>query len=177
MAIKPTLYKVDLQLVDTDRNIYDSCKLTLAQHPSETQERMMVRLLAYAVNYHQDLDFSKGLSSQDEPDLWQISPSGEIENWIEVGQASAERMRKGISRSPQVKLYAYGSEVDIWWGKAKSQYEKLPHIEVWQFDSAQTKQLDLMVERKMSLTLSISAGELYLNSDDQALSLDLTQLL
>ncbi|MGB1239673.1 MAG: YaeQ family protein [Pseudomonadales bacterium] len=177
MAIKPTLYKTELQLVDTDRNIYDSCKFTLAQHPSETQERMMVRLLAYALNYHADLEFTKGLSSQDEPDLWQISPSGEIENWIEVGQASAERMRKGISRSPQVKLYAYGSESDVWWGKAQGSFESLPHIEVWQFDSQQTRQLNELVERKMQLTLTISGGDLLLSDDQQSIELSVRQLL
>lgn len=177
MALKPTLYKVDLQLVDTDRDIYQNCKFTLTQHPSETPLRMMVRLMVYALNYHQDLQFTKGLSEQDEPDLWQISPSGEIESWIEVGQASAERMRKGISRSPNVTLYAYGSETDVWWQKAASAFQALPHINVVKFDHQQVTKLVDIVARKMEITLTISAGELFVNSADQDINLQLTQLL
>ncbi|MCJ8338012.1 MAG: YaeQ family protein [Pseudomonadales bacterium] len=177
MALKPTLYKVDLQLVDTDRNVYDNCKFTIAQHPSETQIRMMIRLMVFSLNYHSDLQFTKGLSSQDEPDLWQISPSLEVQSWISVGQASAERMRKGISRSPKVILYAYGSETDIWWQKAEAAYRALPHIEVFKFDHKQAAKLEQFVERKMQLTVSISAGEIYLTSDAQDLSLSLSKLL
>jgi uncharacterized protein YaeQ len=177
MALKPTLYKVELQLVDTDRNIYETCKFTLTQHPSETQTRMMVRLMVYALNYHNDLQFTKGLSTQDEPDLWQISPSLAVESWIEVGQASAERMRKGISRSPNVKLYAYGSETSVWWPKAQAAFEALPHIEVYKFDHKQVAKLAEFAERKMQITVSISAGELYINYQDKELSLDLTRLL
>lgn len=177
MALKPTLYKVDLQLVDTDRDIYQNCKFTLTQHPSETELRMMVRLMVYALNYHQDLQFTKGLSTQDEPDLWQISPSGEIDSWIEVGQASAERMRKGISRSPHVSLYAYGSETPIWWQKAASAFGALPHIKVFKFEHEQVVKLADMVSRKMEITLTISAGELFVNCADRDVNLTLEQLL
>ncbi|MFT5707882.1 MAG: hypothetical protein ACI9ES_002184 [Oceanospirillaceae bacterium] len=177
MALKPTLYKIDLQLVDTDRDVYDSCKFTLTQHPSETQIRMMVRLMVYALNYHGDLQFTKGLSSQDEPDIWQISPSLQVEKWIEVGQASPERMRKGISRSPKVVLYAYGSETAVWWQKSASAFSALPHIEVFAFDHKQVAKLVDLVERKMQITISISAGELYINAGEKELTLNLTKLL
>lgn len=177
MALKPTLYKIDLQLVDTDRNVYDNCKFTLTQHPSETQTRMMVRLMVYALNYHSDLQFTKGLSSQDEPDLWQISASLSVESWIEVGQASAERMRKGISRSPNVILYAYGSDTQVWWSKLESAFAALPHIQVYKFEHRQVAQLADLVERKIQITVSISAGELYINCKDKELTLDVTRLL
>ena len=177
MALKPTLYKVDLQLVDTDRNVYDNCKFTIAQHPSETQIRMMIRLMVFSLNYHTDLQFTKGLSSQDEPDLWQISPSLEVESWIEVGQASAERMRKGVSRSPKVILYAFGSETDVWWQKAEQAYRALPHIEVYKFDHREAAKLEKFVQRKMQLTVSISGADIYLTGSDQELSLSLTRLL
>ncbi len=177
MALKPTLYKIDLQLVDTDRDIYENCKFTLTQHPSETELRMMVRLMVYALNYHQDLQFTKGLSSQDEPDIWQISPSGEVESWIEVGQASADRMRKGVSRSPKVTLYAYGSETPIWWQKAATAYQALPHINVFKFDHKQVSKLTEMVARKMEITLTISSGELFVNCADKDVHLTLEQLL
>ncbi|EPJ49929.1 MAG: hypothetical protein OFPI_21890 [Osedax symbiont Rs2] len=177
MALKPTLYKVDLQLVDTDRNVYDNCKFTIAQHPSETQIRMMIRLMVYSLNYHADLQFTKGLSSQDEPDLWQISPSLEVESWIEVGQASAERMRKGVSRSPKVILYAYGSETNVWWQKVEDAYRALPHIEVYKFDHKQAAELEKFVQRKMQLTVSISGADIYLTGSDTELSLSLSRLL
>jgi len=177
MALKPTLYKVELQLVDTDRDVYDSCHFTLAQHPSETQARMMVRLMVYALNYHRDLQFTKGLSTQDEPDIWQISPSLEIQSWIEVGQASPERMRKGISRSPKVQLYAYGSEVDVWWQKSESAFKALPHIEVYRFEHQQIEKLVELVAKKMHLTVSIGAGEMYINAADKEASVSLSRLL
>jgi len=106
MALKPTIYKVDLQIVDLNRNVYPSVKLTLALHPSELPERMMVRLLAYALNYHEDLEFCKGLSAADEADLWQVAPTQEIMEWIEVGQVSPDRLRKAVSRAANIKLYA-----------------------------------------------------------------------
>lgn len=177
MALKPTLYKVELQLVDTDRDVYDSCNFTLTQHPSETQRRMMVRLMVYALNYHCDLKFTKGLSSQDEPDIWQISPSLQIENWIEVGQASPERMRKGISRAPKVLLYAYGSETDVWWQKSAAAFKALPHIEVYRFAHQQVEQLVSLVAKKMLITVSISESQLYINCGDQEVHMDLTKLL
>ncbi|NRA19950.1 MAG: YaeQ family protein [Oceanospirillaceae bacterium] len=177
MALKPTLYKIDLQLVDTNRDVYDNCKFTLTQHPSETQARMMVRLIVFALNYHRDLQFTKGLSSQDEPDMWQISPSLQIESWIEVGQASPERMRKGISRAPKVLLYAYGSETDVWWQKAAAAYKALPHIEVYRFEHKQINELVAIVTKKIQLTVSISETEIYINSGDKEVSLNLSKLL
>jgi uncharacterized protein YaeQ len=177
MALKPTLYKIHLQLVDTDRDVYDNCKFTLTQHPSETVSRMMVRLMVFAINYHQDLQFTKGLSSQDEPDIWQISPTLEIQSWIEVGQASADRMRKGVSRSRKVLLYAYGTETAVWWQKSAAAFKSLPHIQVFKFDHRQISPLADLVERKMQLTVSISAGELYINAGEKELSLSLERLL
>lgn len=115
MALKPTIYKVDLQLVDMNREVYTSEKLTLAQHPSETLERMMVRLVVYGLNYHEQLQFCKGLSTAEEADLWQVALNGQIEHWLEVGQATPERIRKGVSRAAKVSLYAYGREANIWW--------------------------------------------------------------
>ena len=177
MALKPTLYKVELQLVDTDRDVYDSCNFTLTQPPSEKQARMMVRLMVFALNYNRDLKFTKGLSSQDEPDIWQISPSLQVESWIEVGQASPERMRKGVSRAPKVLLYAFGSETDIWWQKNSEAFAALPHIEVYRFKHQQIEQLVDLVAKKMQITVSISEGELYINSGSAEVHLDLIKLL
>ncbi|GGK60680.1 YaeQ family protein [Amphritea balenae] len=176
MALKPTIYKVDLQLSDTDRHCYESCNLVLAQHPSETLQRMMVRLMVFALNYHQDLSFTKGLSSTDEPELWQVGPDGQVEHWIELGQASPERIRKAVSRAPKISLYAYGREADIWWQKHGSVISALPKVSVWSFNDEQVEQLAQFVSRSMQLSISISDGEIYLSDEGHHLNLTLSEL-
>ncbi|MEH6578056.1 MAG: YaeQ family protein [Amphritea sp.] len=175
MALKPTIYKVDLQLTDTDRNCYEQCALTIAQHPSETLTRMMVRILVYAVNYHRDLRFTKGLSTSDEPELWQIAPDGQVEHWIELGQVSPDRLRKAVSRAPQISLYAYGSEVDIWWDKNGEAISSLPKVSVWAFAAQEVAQLEQFVERSMTLSLCITDGTLFLSDDSHHASFNLQQ--
>ncbi len=102
MALKPTIYKAQIELADSDRNCFESLSLTLAKHPSETLERMVVRLLAYCLSCTRGLEFTKGISTADEPDLWVHSDSGEIQNWIEVGQPETPRLRKACGRARQV---------------------------------------------------------------------------
>ncbi|MDO6565117.1 YaeQ family protein [Amphritea sp. 1_MG-2023] len=176
MALKPTIYKIELQLSDTDRHCYETCQLTLAQHPSETLQRMMVRLLVYAMNYHQDVCFTRGLSSTDEPELWQIAPDGTIEHWIELGQASPERLRKAVSRAPKISLYAYGREVDVWWHKQRAALTALPKVSVWRFHDSDVAQLDRFISRSMQLSLTISEGELFLSDNSHHLSLAVERL-
>ncbi len=176
MALKPTIYKVDLNLVDMDRNNYQQCKLTVALHPSETPERMMVRILVYGLNQDQDLSFSRGLSATEEPDLWLIKPDGSVDHWIEVGQASADRIRKGVSRASKVSLYAYGSETDIWWEKNGAALSALPKLSVYRFQWDEIQAAAALVNRNMELTLTISDGDLFLNDDQHQVSLSLQQL-
>jgi uncharacterized protein YaeQ len=177
MAHKPTIYKVELQLVDMNRDIYTSCKLTLAQHPSETQERMMIRLMVFGLNYHEDLQFSRGLSATDEPDVWECSLDGQVNHWIEVGQATPERIRKAVSRCPKVSLYAFGRETDIWWARAKDAFKDLPRVAVWQFNAEQSTALPSLLDRTVSITMTITDNEIYLNKGEQQLTLSFKQLL
>lgn len=176
MALKPTIYKVDLQLTDTDRHCYEQCSLTVAQHPSETLSRMMVRILVYGVNFHRDLGFTKGLSTSDEPELWQIAPDGQVEHWIELGQVTPERLRKAVSRAPKISLYAYGSEVDIWWEKQGAAISALPKLSVWAFAAAEVAQLEQFVARSMTLSLTISDGTLFLSDASHHASFELQPL-
>ncbi|MCP4598848.1 YaeQ family protein [Neptuniibacter sp.] len=176
MALKPTIYKATLNLVDMNRDIYTTEKLTLALHPSETQTRMMVRLLAYALNYDEDIQFTKGLSTADEPDLWIVRPDGSIPSWIEVGQASADRLRKGVSRADLVKLYAYGSEVDIWWEKHGGAISALPKTEVFSFPSEQAESLSQLCDRNMELTITISENQLFVAAGDHQVEVELMSL-
>ena len=107
MALKPTIYKTQIELADSDNNRYESLALTLARHPSETLERLAARLMAYCLNTSRGLEFTRGLSTADEPDIWQHSDSGEIEHWIEVGQPEEPRLRKASGRARQVSVYAF----------------------------------------------------------------------
>ncbi|HWS25207.1 MAG TPA: YaeQ family protein, partial [Xanthomonadales bacterium] len=118
MALKATVYKAELQISDLDRHYYETHTLTLAQHPSETGERVMVRLLAYALFAADDLDFGRGLSSDDEPDLWRKSLTGEIEQWIYLGQPEEARIRKACGRAREVVVIGYsGRSFSLWWEK------------------------------------------------------------
>ena len=177
MALKPTIYKASVNIVDMNRDIYDAEKLTLALHPSETETRMMVRLLAYVLNYDQDISFTKGLSSTEEPDLWIKRPDGTVSCWIEVGQASPERLRKAVSRADNIRLYAYGSESDVWWSKHSSAIEGLPKTEVFQFTALELEPLAEFCNRNMELTVTLSEQQLLVSAGDQQLELSLKQLL
>jgi len=176
MALKPTIYKVDLQIVDLNRDLYPSVKLTLALHPSELPERMMVRLLAYALNYHEDLEFCKGLSAADEADLWQRAPTQEIKEWIEVGQVSPDRLRKAVSRAAAIKLYAYGSETDVWWQRFSEEFGRLAKVEVYRFQYSDVKPLVEWVDRSISVSVTISGDDLMLNSGEKNHSLAVSRL-
>ena len=114
MALKATIFKADLQIADMDRNYYQDHALTLARHPSETDERMMVRLLAFAIHADEALTFTKGLFDTEEPDLWQKDLTGAIQLWIEVGQPDEKRILKACGRSEQVIVYSYGATSHIW---------------------------------------------------------------
>ena len=115
MALKSIIYKAQLQVADMDRHYYAEHALNIACHPSETLQRMMTRILVFALNAHEQLEFGKGLSDADEPDLWQKDLTGAIERWIEVGQPDERRVLKACGRAGQVLVYAYGNSADIWW--------------------------------------------------------------
>src|SRR6266542_2837271 len=108
MATNATIFKATLHIADMDRQYYEDHSLTLARHPSETDERMMVRLLAFAMHAHEALSFGRGLSTEDEPDLWQKDLTGLIERWIEVGQREEKNIRQACGRAKQVVIYTYG---------------------------------------------------------------------
>src|SRR3546814_7156842 len=126
MATKSTIYKAELQLSNMDRHYYATHALTLAQHPSETEERLMIRLLAFALHADDALEFGRGLSSDDEPDLWRKSLSGEIELWIDLGQPDESRIRKACGRSRAVVVVNYGGRrPDTWWDKNRAAVQRI----------------------------------------------------
>ncbi|PCJ47027.1 MAG: hypothetical protein COA74_12515 [Gammaproteobacteria bacterium] len=172
MALKATIYKAIVHLSDMDRNYYDTLQLTIAQHPSETDQRMMVRMIAFVLNAHDDLQFGRGVSDEDEATIWQINYSKEIELWIELGQIDEKRIKKASHRSKQMKLYCYGRSVEIWWKQIASKLEQFDTLSVEQFSTATTEALTKLINRNMEFQCSIQDGQLWLTHGDETLLIE-----
>lgn len=164
MALKSTIYKAQLNVADMDRHVYGDFPLTLARHPSETDERMMLRLLAFALHADEQLEFGRGISTDDEPDLWRKSLSGEIEQWIELGTPDASRLRKACGRAGQVLLYGYGDRaLPVWWGKNKQELARFSNLQVYSITDETCQALGEMAAQTMDLQCSIEDGEAWLS--------------
>ena len=152
MAPKATIYKAEVQISDMDRGYYATHALTLARHPSETDERLMVRLLAFALHADERLEFGRGLSSDDEPDLWRKSLTGEIEQWIELGQPDEQRIRKACGRARQVVVIGYsGRSFDVWWDKVAAGLARSKNLTVMDIPAATVQELAALADRNMQL--------------------------
>lgn len=164
MALSATIYKADLDIADMDRHYYANHALTLAMHPSETEERLMVRLLAFALHADEALSFTRGLSAEDEPDLWQKDLTGEIALWIEVGLPDERRLRKACGRARKVMVYAFGGRVaDIWWDKSKKDLLKLDNLSVLNVAEATSEVLTSLAQRSMRLSFSLQDGDVWVS--------------
>ena len=174
MALKATIFKAELQIADMDRHYYHDHALTLARHSSETDERMMVRLLAFALHAHETLAFGKGLSADDEPDLWQKDLTGNIETWIDVGLPDEKRVRKACGRARQVFIYSYGGRsADIWWDQNGSNLERLKNLTVLNLPVAASIALAKLAQRSMQLQCRIQDGQIWLADKDTTVEVDL----
>jgi uncharacterized protein YaeQ len=162
MALKSTIFKADLQIADMDRNYYADHALTLARHPSETDERMMVRLLAFARHADAALTFCKGLSDSDEPDLWRKDLTGAVDLWIEVGQPDERRIAKACGRARQVTVYCYGAKAGLWWRQIAGKLQRFENLGVISLPSAGTQALAMLAQRSMGLQCSIQDGQVLL---------------
>jgi uncharacterized protein YaeQ len=163
MAPKATVVKAELQVTDMDRHYYASHNLTLAQHPSETVERLMVRLLAFALHADERLEFGRGLSDEDEPALWRRDRTGGIEQWIELGQPDESRIRKACGRAQQVVVVNYGGRAaDVWWSRNAPSLARLKNLSVIDIDAESVDAVATLFERGMRLTAMIQDGELQL---------------
>ncbi len=172
MALKPTIYKAQVELADSDHNRFQGLNLTLARHPSETLERLAARLLAYCLNAGRGLEFTKGLSTAEEPDLWQHADNGEIAHWIEVGQPEEPRLRKACGRARQVSVYAFGKSSDTWWKLNGAAIAALSRCRVWQLGWPQMVAIAAMLERSVALNVSIVGGVMYLDNGSTSASIE-----
>ena len=177
MASNATIFKAALHIADVDRHYYQDHALTIARHPSETDERMMVRLLAFARHAHDALSFGRGLSTEDEPDLWQKDLTGVIELWIEVGQRDEKAIRQACGRAKQVCLYTYGGRgADQWWKDNGAKLDRLANLTVINVPMDATRALATLAQRTMELHCTIQDGQVLMGDGTNAVQLDLTTL-
>lgn len=166
MALKSTICKAQLNVADTDRQVYGDFTLTIARHPSETDRRMMLRVLAYALHADESLAFGRGISTDDEPDLWLKDLTGRILLWVELGNPDPERLRKACGRADRVVLYAYGDRATpVWWRKHGQGLGRFDNLGVYQVVDDEAAALESLARPTMKLQCTVSGGEAWLSDE------------
>ncbi|MGB1197454.1 MAG: YaeQ family protein [Thalassotalea sp.] len=176
MALKSTINKVTIHLSDMDRHYYDTINLTLAQHPSETDLRLMTRVIAFVLNAQPDLSFGKGVSDEDEAVIWQIDYSEQIGLWVELGQPDEKRIKKACNKAKNVSLYCYARSNDVWFNQHKSKLAQYNNLSVFKFDPQVLQELATWVSRTMEFQCSIQDGQLWLSDNERSLLIETEQL-
>jgi len=171
MAINSTIHKVILEVVDMDRHYYNQHKITIAKHPSETDERMMVRILAFAMFAEDNLTFGKDINADNEPSLYIKDLTGEPKLWIELGQPSEKIIRKACNKSDKVKLILYGKSPELWWEKNINELNLKNNLEVILLKPEETEALASMADRSMKLTCTIENEEISIINDNETISI------
>ena len=180
MSIKATIYKANIQLTDIDRGVYADFPVTIARHPSETDERMLVRLFAFALNVpaesdHGALEFAKDMWEADEPSLWQKDYTGQIVHWIEVGQPDEKRLLRATSRVGRVSVYSFAASTPIWWKGIEAKLTRVRNLAVWQIPAEQSAALAGLAQRSMELQVTVQEGGIWVG--DGARSIEVTPVL
>jgi uncharacterized protein YaeQ len=176
MAIKATIHKAQLQIADMDRHVYVDHAVTIARHPSETDERMMIRLLAFALNVPADpnngaLELAKDLWDTDEPALWHKDLTGQIVHWIDVGQPDDKRLMKASGRADRVSVYSHAASTPIWWSGIATKITRANNIAVWQIAAAQSQALATLAQRGMQLQVSVQDGGVWISDGQQSIEI------
>jgi uncharacterized protein YaeQ len=181
MAIKSTIYKANLSVADIDHGYYADHALTLARHPSETDERMMIRLAALALQAHRlqtvcqgdgTLAFGAGLSDPDEPDVWLRDFTGQTRLWIEVGQPEDKPLAKACNKADAVVVYAFHHAAEVWWRGIENKLTRLNRLEVWRMPTEASQTLAGLAERSMQLQATIQEGSLMLSNGSQTVVIE-----
>lgn len=174
MALKATIFKAQLQIADIERHYYQDHTLTIARHPSETDERMMVRVLVFALHAHDRLQLTKGISADDEPDLWQKSLTDDIELWIDLGQPDEKRIRKACGRARRVFIYTYAQRgARVWWQQIAEQLQRFDNLSVFNIPDAAVAELARLAQRTMQLQCTIQEGQIWLGDASNSVSIAL----
>ncbi len=172
MALKSTIFKAELSVSDLDRNYYGTHSLTLARHPSETDERMMVRLLAFALHAGEGLEFGKGISTDEEPALWKKDLTGAIQEWIEVGLPEERLLRRASGRADRVYLYLYGGAADVWWPQNQKLLGRISNLSVYRLATDDTQALAKLAERTIDVQCTIQDGQAWFSAGDANLPIE-----
>ncbi|MBX2846941.1 MAG: YaeQ family protein [Acidiferrobacterales bacterium] len=172
MALKPTIFKQCISLSDLNRGYYDKLNLTLALHPSETERRLVARVLAFLLNAQRGLCFTKGLSSVNEPDLWLRELNGVISQWIEVGEPDYDRLKKASIKSEWVKLYSFNKKSDVWWQQNQVAFAKLKNLSIYRFEVTAIEAFVKLLVRTMEYSVTISERSIYIATLDGEVELN-----
>jgi uncharacterized protein YaeQ len=177
MALKATIFKADLSISDMSRNYYHDHTVTIARHPSENDERMMVRVLVFALHAAEALSFGDKIGNTDEPDLWERDLTGAIDLWIDVGQPDEKQVRKACGRARQVFVYPYaGHAATVWWKQVKGSLEQVRNLSVISLPADAPAALANMAQRAMKLQVTIQDGQVWVNDGSDTVHLELTKL-
>lgn len=173
MALSATILKVELNISDMDRHYYQTHSLTVAMHPSENDTRVMLRLVAFAMFADESLSFTKGLSTDDEPELWQKNLIDDIDLWIDFGQPDEKRIKRACQKSAQVAVFSYGDNAtNTWWTANHNKLEQFRNLNVIKIGTEQYQSLAAFSKRNIHLNISIQDGELMLSDEENTLTLN-----
>lgn len=164
MALKPTIYKFRTSLSDMNRDVYDTFNLTVAMHPSENLERMMARVLAYCLNSQEFLDFTKGLSAIEEPDIWVRTLDDQLMLWIDIGEPAYDRVKKATRLARAVKVYSFNTKADVWWEQGKAKFSDL-NASFYRFDNQSIQNLAGLVDRTTEMSVTITGDSAYVTTE------------
>ena len=172
MALKATICRCELQIADMERNYYQDHALTVARHPSENDERMMVRVLAFALNAHAALVFGSSIGNDEEPDLWQKDLTGAVQTWIDVGLPDEKRVRRACGRARRVFVYSYGRGADLWWKQAGEKLARSDNLSVIDLPQSATQARAKLADRNMKLNCTIQDGQIWLADHEQTVQVE-----
>ncbi|MEJ6121745.1 YaeQ family protein [Vibrio sp. 2-Bac 85] len=175
MALKPTIFKMNINVSNLDQDVYETIPLTIAQHPSETTERMVTRILAFVLNNQEFLSFTKGLSEADDPDIWAKNYSDEFLLWVDVGEPGFERIKKACRQAKSVKVYTFNTKSNVWWKQSLKDFSKIT-AQVYQFDFEQIQSFASLVERTMDFSITLTDNVFYIAADKGSCEVNLTTL-
>lgn len=176
MALKATIYKADVQVADMDRHYYADHALTIARHPSETDERMMVRVLMLALYAQDGIALTKGLFDVDEPEIWVKDLTGQIKLWIDIGQPDEVRLRKACGRAEQVIVVCHSSSCPVWWKQVEGKLGRLKNLQVFQLPAATSQALAALTARTMKLQCLVQDGSIWINTETASVAVELKRL-
>lgn len=168
MARGATIYKTQLDLSLVDRNVYASASPTVARHPSETHERTLARVLAFALRFEEGLEFGRGVSAADEPDLWSREGDGRPRQWIDVGQPDGKRIVKAARQSERIAIFPFGEGLARYRENQIAPLDPLPHLSVAAFEPDFLEALGAATDRQVRWSLTLSEGILYVTSGEES---------